>query len=86
MGQDRTTQYHSGKSRVVPNLDSFLPDLKQDGKKPVPNAGTELGPGRGCSQKLGMGNVPDFFGKNLVPGKWHSGMQTSSVCTTWLYN
>ena len=27
---------------------------------------------------LGTGNFPDFFEKNLVPGKWHSGMQTSS--------
>ena len=28
---------------------------------------------------LGMGNFPDFLRKNLVPGKWHSGMQTSSL-------
>ena len=27
---------------------------------------------------LGMGNFLDFFGKNPAPGKWHSGMQTST--------
>ena len=27
---------------------------------------------------LGMGNFPDFSGKNPVPGKWHSGTQTSN--------
>ena len=56
----------------------MFPDLKQARKKPVPNAGTESGPGRGCSQMLGTGNFPDFFGKNMVPRKWHSGKQTSS--------
>ena len=55
----------------------MFPDLKQAGKKPVPNAGTKLGPERGCSQMLGTGNFPEFFGKNLVPGKWHLGTQTS---------
>ena len=39
---------------------------------------TESGPGIGCSRMLGTGNFPDFFGKYPVPGKWHSGMQTSS--------
>ena len=29
---------------------------------------------------LGAGNFPDFFGKNLVLGKWHSGAQTSKLC------
>ena len=29
------------------------------------------------TQMLGTGNYPGFFGKNLVPGKWHSGTQTS---------
>ena len=51
--------------------------LKQDGKKPVPNVGTESGPGRGCSQMLRTLLFPDINGKNPVPGKWHSGMQTS---------
>ena len=32
----------------------MFPGLKQDGKKPVPNAGTELGPGRGCSECSGL--------------------------------
>ena len=59
----------------------MLPDLKQAGKKPVPNAGTKLGPGRGCSQMLGMGNFQDFLGKYPVPGKHHSGTQTSTVFT-----
>ena len=55
----------------------MLPDLKQAGKKPVPNAGTESGPGRGCSRMLGTQNFPELFGKNTVPGKWHLGTQTS---------
>ena len=42
-----------------------------------PECRTESGPGRESSQMLGMGNFPDIFWKNLVPGKWHSGMQTS---------
>ena len=46
----------------------MFPDFKQDKKKPVPNAGTELGLGRGCSQMLETGNFPDFWGKNPVPG------------------
>ena len=58
----------------------MLPDLKQDGKKPVQNACTESGPGRGYSQMLRTGNFPDFWGKNPVPGKWHSGRQ-SSICS-----
>ena len=29
---------------------------------------------------LGTGNFPNFFGKYPVPGKWHSGTQTSSFC------
>ena len=57
----------------------MFPDLKQARKKPVSNAGTESGPGRGCSQMLGTGNFPDFSGKNPVPRKWHSGTQTS-IC------
>ena len=28
---------------------------------------------------LGTGNFPDFFGKNLVPGEWHLGTQTSTM-------
>ena len=59
-----------GNFRVIPNL-------KQDGKNPVPKAGTESGPGRESSRMLGTLLFPDFYRKNLVPGKWHSGMQTS---------
>ena len=55
----------------------MLPDLKQAGEKPVPNAGTKSVPGRGCSRMLGMGNFPDFSGKFPVPWKCHSGTQTS---------
>ena len=62
----------------------MFPNLKQAGKKPVLNAGTELGPGRGCSRMLGTGNFPDFFGKNLVAGKWHSGTQTSTLAGLFL--
>ena len=53
--------------------------LNETGKQPVPNAGTESGPGMGCSQMLGTGNFPDFFGKYPVPGKWHSVTQTSNL-------
>ena len=60
------------------NLGVFL-GLRRDGKKPVPKAGTESGPGRGCYWMLGTLLFSDFYGKNLVPGKWHSGVQTSSV-------
>ena len=51
----------------------------ETGKQPVPNASTESEPGRGCSRMLGTRNFLDFLGKNLVPGKWHSGMQTSNL-------
>ena len=64
----------------------MFPDLKQDRKNPVLNAGTESGPGRGCSRMLGMGNFPDFWGKNLVLGKWHSGMQTSIIIDVFNLN
>ena len=57
---------------------SFL-GQRRDGKWPVLN-GQELdGTGSGLSRVLGTGNFPDFFGKNLVPGKWYSGMQTSTI-------
>ena len=46
----------------------MFPDLKQDGKKPVLNAGTESGPGRGCSRIPGTGNFPDFLVKIWFPG------------------
>ena len=36
-----------------------------------------------CSRMLGTGNFPDFSRKNQVPGKWHSGTQTS--IKNWLY-
>ena len=39
--------------------------------------GTETRLGRGYSWMLGRGNFLDFSGKNPVPGKWHSGTQTS---------
>ena len=42
--------------------------LNETGKQPVPNAGTELGPGIGCSGMLGTGNFPDFWGKILFLG------------------
>ena len=58
----------------------MLPDLKEDGKKPVQNASTESGQGRECSRMLGTGNFPDFLGKNPVSGKWHLGRQ-SSICS-----
>ena len=53
-------------------------DLNETRKQPVPNAGTEPGPGIGCSRMLRTGNFPNFFGKYPVPGKWHSGTQTST--------
>ena len=56
----------------------MFPSLKQDGKKAVLNARTESGPGKECSRMLGTLLFPDFYGKNPVRGKWHSGMQTST--------
>ena len=47
-------------------------------KTRLTNGGTEPGPGSGCSRTLGMLLFPVFYGKILVPGKWHAGMQTSS--------
>ena len=82
------SQYHSGKSWQAPKLklsifiwEAFgnswmFPDLKQAGKKPILYAGTESGPLTSSSRMLGTGNFPDFFRKNLVPGKCHSVMQT----------
>ena len=52
--------------------------LRQGGKKPVLNAGTESGPGRGCCQMLWTLLFPDFYRKNPVPEKRQSGTQTSS--------
>ena len=46
----------------------MLTDLKKAGKKPVRNASTKSGPGRGCSWMLGMGNFPDFLVKIWYPG------------------
>ena len=43
--------------------------LRRDGSWPVPNGGTETGPGRGCSRMLGTGKSPNFPGKNSVPKK-----------------
>ena len=62
-------------SRPVPNFGNFsrIPvsflGLRRDGSWPVPNGGTETGPGRGCSWMLGTGKFPNFPGKNLVPKK-----------------
>ena len=56
----------------------MFPSLKQDGKKPVLNARTESGPGKECTRMLGRLLFPDFYGKNPVSGKCHSGMQTST--------
>ena len=48
--------------------------LRQDGKWLVLK-GRELdGTGSGWSRVLGTENFTDFFGKNPVPGKWHSGI------------
>ena len=40
--------------------------------------------GRGCSQMVKTGNFPDFSWKNPVPGKQHSGTQTSNLLC-WSY-
>ena len=62
----------------------YFPTFNKTGKQQVPNVGTEPGPGWWCSRMLGTGNLPNFFGKYLVPGKWHSGTQTSSrYATNW---
>ena len=66
--------FHLGSVRKFLNVSR----PKQDGKKPVPNAGTDSEPGRGCSPMHGTGNFPDFFEKNPVLGKWHLGTQTSN--------
>ena len=60
------------------------PTFHETGKQPVPNAGTEPGPGIGCSQMLGTGNFPNFFGTYSVPGIWHSGTQTSNIWISYL--
>ena len=49
----------------------MIPDLKQDGKLPVPNAKTKPELGTSSSRMLGTLLFPDFS------GKWHSGTQTS---------
>ena len=38
--------------------------------------GTKSGPGSGWSRTFGMLLLPDYFGKNQVPGKWLSETQT----------
>ena len=54
---------HYGRS-TLKKKKKKIPDLKPDGKKLVLNAGTELGPGRGCSRMLGMhlGFLREKFG------------------------
>ena len=49
------------------HLGECFPTLNKTGKQPVPNAGTELGPGRGCSQMLGTENFPFFLGNIRFP-------------------
>ena len=49
-------------ARVV--LGNLCKRGEKDGKKPVPNAGTESGWRRECSQMLGTLLFPDFYGKN----------------------
>ena len=49
-------EYHSGLFLIGAIT---ITDLKQNGKKSVLNAGTESGPGRGCSQMLETENLPD---------------------------
>ena len=56
----------------------MFPDLKQVEKKPVPNAGTELGPGRECSQMLRTGNFSDFFEKS---GAWEMSFRNGDLQT-----
>ena len=46
---------------------SFL-GLRRDGNWPVLNDGTELGPGRGCSQTFKPILFPFFYGKYTVLG------------------
>ena len=46
----------------------MFPDVKQDGKKPVPNGGTESGPGRGYSQTFKTLLFPFFAGNIRFPG------------------
>ena len=69
-------KFSLGKRSEIPKC---FPTLNKTGKQPVLNTGTESGPGIGCSRMLGTGNFPDFFGKNPVPGIWHSGTQTSRM-------
>ena len=52
---------HSGSVREC------FPTQNETGKQPVPNDGTESGPGKGCSLMLGTENFPDFF-KIQFPG------------------
>ena len=57
----------------------MFPDLKKDGKRPVPNDGTESAPGRGCSRTFKTLLFPVFCRKYPVSEKWHLGTQTSSI-------
>ena len=76
------TRENSGKIREINGkrlgIPKCFPTLNETGNKAVPNAGTKSEPGRGCSRMLRTGNFPKISGKFPVPGKCHSGMQTSS--------
>ena len=67
--------YFSTQQEISPNFpeisNSEIPvsfsGLRQDRSWPVPNGGTETGPGRGCSRMLGTGKFPNFPGKIWYP-------------------
>ena len=61
------SQFGTVTEYVLFNLDPIT-DLKQAGKKPVPNAGTKPGLGRGCSRMLGTGNFQIFLENIRCPG------------------
>ena len=67
----KNNNFHSGSVREFPTQNETW-------RQPVPNDRTESEPGKGCSRMLRTLNFPGFFGKNPVPGKRHSGMQTST--------
>ena len=91
--RDKTTVFwsrHSRKSgknpgnklifiREVFGNSLMFPDLKRDLETASPECRYWVGTGKRMFSNARDGKFPWLFGKNPVPGKWHSRLQTSSI-------
>ena len=57
----------------------MFPDLKRDRETASPECRYWAGTGKRMFPNARDREFPEFFGKYPIPGKWHSGTQTSSL-------